>query len=200
MPTSIVGSHVIIKIRKTHELVATGLVIDKTGNILTVRTFNAIFAMDYDVEMSIKSFSDEFYLCRGHVVAIDNKTLMISNVEITSENDRRRAERVEFKSDIILVSSFIRDDLTGKMKNISESGFLFKTDASLPHSDKLMLQLPIINKNKIDIIAAEAKIVRSSNSYYGCAFTDIETYHKDKIRKIVAERSFRTEFFKKRIS
>ena len=200
MPDSIIGSYATIKSSKTHELIAIGLIIDRSQKILTVRTFDCPQNINNNIEFTIRSFSNDFYLCSGDIVAIENNAIYISNIDIISDNERRRSERVRFQEDALFISKYIQTDLVGNLQNISTTGFLFKTDMSLPHNDELSIQFPITSiSNKLEILTAKAQIVRRNGNLYGCRFTEISAYDLKTIKNIVVKNSPQTRFFRKNI-
>ena len=105
------------------------------------------------------------------------------NAPEAREDDKRENERVTINKEFESFDSFIQEYVT----NISRTGVFIRAQKPLPIGTKVNLHFTVI-MDDIETIEGTGQVVRVDDEGMGVVFTEISTYSKDLIDKLLTKK------------
>lgn len=197
-----IGSNVAIITAYGNQLVCRGKIIDKVNNIILVHMFTSIQYLEQDVIILEYSYSKETFIYSGHITALHEHAMTISNIKIISKSERRHNPRININDKALLVSYLLEKDYIISLGNISTSGLLFTSGTEFSTNDRLSVQMPLETKEKQFIITGQAEIVRQYKNEnlntYGCKFKNMSDDNRQSLYDFIKLK--KPQFFQKNVS
>ena len=188
-------------VMRNNAVLCHGQIADMVKNQAIIRVITPIQFLEQPVLIYEFTFSHEVFIYAADIVAYDSSTLTAMNMKLLSNSERRKSERFIINSQALMVSQSLGLDFTATIVDISQSGVQFASDYNLSLSDTVSLQLPMKIDSNLEILTANADIVRcgmhDNKFHYGCHFRELSERDDFTMRKFLERHQ--SNFFRKNI-
>ena len=176
-----IGLDVAIIAEGSNHLIGRGKVVSSFGDVVAVR-MSANFKVTSDkVCLLTYKFNRSTGVYLGTIASITADTVVVSDIVLLANYERRRAIRYEVDLPALVVLQKREIDFEVNTIDISRTGLLIESPTELDLDQRLSIQIPLEYKDgRFQVFNSEAKIVRLvGKNRYGCelaAMTDTNTY------------------------
>lgn len=157
-------------------LITNGIVLDTIGNTtIIVRAFDKIKTYAEKVSLIVANHSfGRTSIYEGNLVAIDKDNLIIEDVELLTDRDRRRSRR--HHTNLSSMAFYNGDDFCVHVEDMSESGLAITSKCKLKISDEVFVQMPLRIDGENAVFSGKGHIARIIDcETYGLEFVQLSS-------------------------